>query len=459
MNAPSVLNPLTTLPQLWELAQLARQASSDRELGFLLVNQTLALVEYRQAVLWLRDEDVYTLSGVVQIEANAPYVLWVRQVARHLSSVAADQPSVFTAQDLPELLAKDWEDWWPAHALWIPDGLSQDKGLCHGGTLWIRESPWLAEDLTKLQAWSPVWWHAFRALHKSTVTTWSGWLGRMRRWLNPLPDVAWHRQRRHRLAMLTVAVLLLPVRLSVLAPGELVPAHPLVMRSPLDAVIDNFQVQPNQLVKKDQPLFSFDQALINSRTEVAQQLLATAQAEYRQTYQMALSDAKSKAQLALLAGKIEEKRAELAFAQEQQHRTTVLAPQAGIVLMDDPSEWIGKPVAVGERILRIATPGDIEIEAWIPLNDAIELPEKASVNLYLNASPLSPVSAQMRYLAHDAVQRPDGTYAYRLRASLSESTDHRVGLKGTVRVQGTWAPLMYAVLRRPIAAVRIYWGM
>ena len=35
----------------WDLARKARQAGSDRELGFLLVNETLALVPYRQAAL------------------------------------------------------------------------------------------------------------------------------------------------------------------------------------------------------------------------------------------------------------------------------------------------------------------------------------------------------------------------------------------------------------------------
>lgn len=70
------------------------------------------------------------------------------------------------------------------------------------------------------------------------------------------------------------------------------------------------------------------------------------------------------------------------------------------------------------------------------------------------ASPLSPVEASLRYLAHDAVERPDGNYAYRLRATLTEPTGHRVGLKGTARLQGRWVPLAYWVLRRPLASVR-----
>ena len=219
-------------------------------------------------------------------------------------------------------------------------------------------------------------------------------------------------------------------------------------------MIDTFHIQPNQKVVKGQPLFGFDEALIQSRLDVSRQALATAEAEYRQTAQQALTDPKSKAQLVILTGRIEEKRAEAGFLADQLGRARVLAPQDGITLFDDPSEWIGRPVTVGERIMRIATPADVEVEAWVPLADAIPLAEQASVSLYLNASPLSPIDAKVRYYAHDAVERPDGNHAYRLRARLHSPTDHRVGLKGTARIQGRWVPLAYWVLRRPLAAIR-----
>ena len=57
---------LNALSQIWALSCLARDARSDRELGFLLVNQTQSLASYRQAVLWLEDSGVYTLSGWCQ---------------------------------------------------------------------------------------------------------------------------------------------------------------------------------------------------------------------------------------------------------------------------------------------------------------------------------------------------------------------------------------------------------
>jgi multidrug efflux pump subunit AcrA (membrane-fusion protein) len=248
------------------------------------------------------------------------------------------------------------------------------------------------------------------------------------------------------------------VRLSVLAPGELVPSEPAVIRAPFEGVVAGFLVKPNETVQAGTPLFSFDDATVATRLEVARQALATAEAEYRQATQQALGDARYKAQLVVIAGKIEEKRAELAFLQGQLERSRVLSPRAGIALFDDPAEWVGKPVVTGERILRVAAPDRMEVEAWLALDDAIPLAAGAPVTLYLNASPFQPVDAKLRFVAHDAVLRPEGTYAYRVRAELVDPPRHRIGLKGTAKLSGGWVPLGYWMLRRPIAAVRQFLG-
>jgi hypothetical protein len=65
----------------------------------------------------------------------------------------------------------------------------------------------------------------------------------------------------------------------------------------------------------------------------------------------------------------------------------------------------------------------------------------------------------VRYVAHDAVPRPDGSYAYRVRARLDGRADQRVGLKGTAKLSGGWVPLAYWMLRRPLATIRQHIGL
>lgn len=424
------------------LSHRARQAADAVELGFIAVNDTHALVPYRQAALWTEEKGVCAASGVVQLEANAPYVQWLNGVCRYLSSSGQNGGPVDAAQ-LPQNLSADWDAWLPAFGLWLPL-----KSV--GGLILARDAPWQKTEVALLTEWMDVWRHAWGAQRKHSPSPWwRDWREMLRK-----TDQPWWKQSRIRLAIAIGALLFIPVRLTVLAPGELVPADPTIIRAPLDGVVGTFHVKPNQLVKAGHPLFDFDDAPLRSKLEVAQQALTSAEAEYRQAAQLAVSDAKYKGQPAVLMGKVEERRADAVYMQGQLERAHMVAPRDGIVLFDDPSEWIGKPVSTGERIMRVAAPEDVEVEAWLALGDAIPLEQDAPVSLYLNASPLTAVSARVRYVAYEAVQRSDGNFAYRVRASLEHKTDQRVGLKGTAKLSGRWVPLVYWVVRRPLAAVR-----
>ena len=459
---PADHSPVLTLI---DLIGRARNARSAAELRFLLVNDTHALTNYRQSALWFAESGLESLSGLVQVEANAPYAHWLAKV---LPVCSATMPNggAFDANSLPNELGEEWEEWLPSQAFWLP--LTQGGGsdsVASGGLLLARDMQWTQQDGLMLAEWAQAWSHAWHAFHGGT-TGFS--LTKIFRRLDrgsagEASSAPQQRRSLWRVCSLALMVVLLalttlPVRLSVLAPSELVPVKPDIVRAQLEGVVDAFYVQPNQQVRQGQPLFSFDDALIRSRLKVARQGLATAETEYRQAVQQSLTDGRARTTLSTLIGRIEEKRTEASFALEQLQRAQVLSPRAGVVLFDDPTEWIGRPVALGERIMRVATIEDVEVEVWLGLADAIPLPPNARVWVYLNASPLDPVSAQLRYLSHDAIQRPDGSYAYRMRATLNEPTTHRVGLKGTARVEGQSVSFAYWVIRRPWAAVRAIVG-
>lgn len=446
-------NPLLAL---LDLCHRARAAAGSEELAFIAVNDTRLLTPYRQAALCFQEQGVKALSGVLQPESNAPYVQWLLQVQSHLLAQSGEgKPCRLLAADLPDALAAEWAEWLPPHVLWLPLMASErHPGSQPGGLLLAGEARWSDEELVLLGEWRDAWLHAWLAQFQSP--RWSPrqwWRDLLTWWRQPRPG-RWWQQRPKQLLIGLVLLLFFPVRLTVLAPGDLVPANPAVIRAPLDGVIGQFHVQPNENVKLGQLLFSFDEAPITSRLEVARQALATAETEYRQFAQLALSDSKLKAQLALLLGKIGERRAEAEYLEGQFERSRVVAPQEGIVIFDDPSEWIGKPVQTGERVMRVAAANEIEIEAWVPIGDAIPLEQGAAVKLYLAASPLTSVTGKLRYLNHDAVPRPDGAYAYRARAVLESGAGQRIGLKGTAKLHGGWVPFAYWVLRRPLASIR-----
>lgn len=429
---------------LLHLSRRVRQAESLVELRFIAVNETHALTPYRQAALWLEQGNELTLSGVVSPEANAPYTQWLQRVFRSLASRPAEGPIAITAESLEPQDAAEWQEWLPAQAVWAP--LRSAAGPI-GGLIFARDEPWTPFDFQLLAEWTHIWRHEYEAR-----TAKSSRKSRFRTgfWRSP-----WKR-----VAAVIVLCALIPVRLTVLAPGELVPNHPSVIRAPLEGTVDRFFVTPNQRVKSGEPLFQLDLTTLSSRLAVAQQELATAEAEYRQSAQQAVFEARSKSQLATLQGHISERQTELAYLQSQLQRAQIVAPRDGVVLVDDASEWIGKPVITGEKVMTVADEYDVQVEAWLAPGDLIDMPSGTSVTLYLNAAPLKPLSAKLIYAAHEAVARPDGSFAYRLRAQLAPDEEgHRVGLKGTARISGGWVPLMYWVMRRPLATVRPYIGL
>ena len=459
------------LATLVHLGRRAREAGSLVELRFVAVNETHALTPYRQAALWFCGDSpaggrLAALSGVATIEGNAPYVMWLTQLFKATAS-QGDEPVQLLQPDAlaPDLVAQ-WAEWLPADVVLVRlPPIARFNGAL---LLLARDQTWSQVDLALLADWGAMLGQAF-GLH-GPASFWSrvGLSGRAR------TSSPWHAPGggfatgfRHWLArrsltqlglILTFAAAMIPVHTTVLAPAELVPLSPSVIRAPMDGIVDKVLVRPNQTIKAGEALLEFDRISLESRLQVAASALATSQAEYRNRAQRALFDAESKAQLAVIQGQIEEKRAEVEYLRSLAGRALVTAPRDGVVLFGDATEWVGRPVATGERVMVVADPSLAEIEAWLSPGDAVPLAIGSSVLLYLNADPTAPLKARLRYVAHEAIARPDGNYAYRVRAELMPGERGRVGLKGSAKLTGERALLGYWILRRPLAQARAWIG-
>ena len=510
--------PIPTPIILINLAQQARKAESDKALQFLVVNQTHQLVPYLLGALWIEDEGVVLQSGVSFVERNSPYIMWLNGICAKL----IEQPACEVLPEmLDDAQIEEWGTYLPANAYWLPiSGGKRKAGLLLARETEFTESevPFLKEwvdiwsyswnrmdaptvygELTRIwirfqkyvPSWDEVKLYALqvyagakivyedyrnnpqqiipqaRKFYEDTIA-WikSSWTWLRAQGVDGTRDVViteakaiWHDKKR-RWTWLIWIFLLFPVRLTVLVPGELVPANPAIIRVPIEGIVDEFYVTPNQEVVKGQPLFNLDLTSLLSRLQVAEQETQIATQEYRQSSLQGLTDSKSRGLLVPQEGKAAEKKMEADYIKELLNKAKIVAPRDGIVLFDDPSEWIGKPVQAGEKVMVVATAGDVEIEGWIPVGEAIELPKDSSVTLYLNAMPFSPVTGSLRYEGHEPIQRPDGGYAYRVRASLAAGEKGpRVGLKGTAKVHGQFVPLSYWVLRRPLSSLRQFLGI
>ena len=135
------------LATLVHLERRARGAGTLAELGFVLVNETIGLVAYRQAVLLgraRRGREILAMSGIPEPASDAPFPVWIRAVLRHLDADPEPKCRAVTAADLPAALAADWGAWLPAFLIVVP---LRRQGLAFGVLALAREDPPTGADL------------------------------------------------------------------------------------------------------------------------------------------------------------------------------------------------------------------------------------------------------------------------------------------------------------------------
>lgn len=453
MNARLSGAPDARLGLLLQLEQRVRRCADLDELTFLIVNETHGLAPYRQAALWLRggsgDGRVAAWSGLAQPDQHAPLNAWLTALlARTATANRHVETLTPTAGDQAM-----WDEHLPAHALRLPldiDGAAQDAPCGAALVIW-RDTPWTGAEEAMLAAFGDAAAHAWRAL---TPRAAPGVRNRLRDTFRKL-------HRNWRIALIAIPVLLcIPVRQSVLAPAEIVAKSPAMVRAPLSGVVDEILVKPNQPVHAGDVVARLDARELRARLESSRQALAVASAELRQSQQMAVFDEKSKASLGILNGKREQAENDQDYLESALARTELRAERDGIALFDNTSDLLGKPVTIGERIMMIADPKQVELEVELPVGDAIPLPADAPIKLFLNAAPASPLPATLTYVGYRAAPTPDGGLAYRVRAALDATSNPyaRVGQRGSAKLYGERTLLGMYVLRKPLAAMRTWLG-
>jgi multidrug efflux pump subunit AcrA (membrane-fusion protein) len=427
-----------------------REAETPAALAFVLVNAARRLIAYDRALLLRCGAGGWravAASGASQIDRASPLI-------RRLERTAADKSFAARARTLHEMDFPPTtdDDGGPDQALggrplWVPlialtggpggtEGGGQDDGLI--GALWLdRTEPWREAEAALLTELASAAAHAFHALEG----------GRRRR-----PPV---RRLALGLSVAAVLALFLPAQRAALAPVEIVARDAETVAAPIDGVIRSFEVRPNRRVEVGDALFTLDDTDRRARFEVAAKALDVARVEHRQASQGALGGKRDASKLAALEAQIALKEIELDNARQQLERTKARAGRSGVALLPDAQDYIGRPVAAGERVMQVADPREIEARAWLAAHDVLPVADGAAVRVFLDADPLRPLDGRVVRIHHEAEETPTGM-AYRVMIALNPAQENapRIGARGTARIDGDRAPLFWYLFRRPVAALR-----
>jgi hypothetical protein len=433
--------------QLLQIEQQVRRCETFTELCFVMVNTTRSLVSYEQAAYLSGNElerlTLAALSDLSLIDRTTPFCAWVEQVARLINeSNSAAKTHLLEPAAWPIELLNDLSEFSPPNMLWLPLFIPAKPNQRVGVLLLAKSTAWTEKEIGLLQHLASSYAHALHFFASK-----SGW----RYWSKQLLS--------KRVQLVTAVTLLLasfiPVRLTVLAPAEIIAKEPFMITSAIAGAVSEVLVKPGDIVHKGQPVVLMDKTEFKGHYDVAQRELERAQAELRTAEQAGYVDSRKKSELAELESQVQLKSIELSYLKTKLAQTDIIADQAGIAVLDDPEQWKGRPVVMGERILSVADPSKIQLEVRLPVKDAISLSRGNQVTFYLDTDPLNPIPFVVDYSSFEPSLTPDQIVAYRIVAdSTVDTTAPRIGLRGTAKLYGEKVSLAYYLFRRPITFVR-----
>jgi hypothetical protein len=431
----------------------ARQCGDLRALRYAIVNSTVKLAQFDHALLveptpsgaWA----VSLASNVSTIDRQASLVAAVTRWVGHPRHATALSRAETRQLDL-DVEMKLWEI---DHAtipfpngVWLPIKLRDGQPVA--ALLALKTEKWRAQQTALLIPLADTYGHAWAALLPQSKSSFQ----HLRRSVINA-RAAWG------IGIAVLLAMLLPVPLSALAPAEVVAREPALVTAPIEGVIGEILAPPGAWVAQGATIAKFVDVKLRNDAEVARRSRAVAEARYFKTVQSAVSSQKDAQDLAVAKAELEVAKAELDYAEELLKRTEIHAGQAGLLIYSAKSDWIGKPISVGEKIMEIGDPARSEIMIELPISDAITLKPGGKVSLFLDGDPLQAIAGEITHTSYRPTLTAEQQIAFRLHAKFSDGTARRIGLRGIARVSGEPVSLGFYLFRRPIAALRQRFGL
>ncbi len=448
MNTPDPsTQSLTQLLALMNQLHLkAFTAASNNALIFIILNETRKLVAYDRALLWTVKNGRPTcmgISGQTHPESESPVI---RDVAAHLKTLKTlDEPQVIDLKG------------------YMPGSTSVQKDVAPGipSGLWM---PVKEEGKTVLGLWLERWKAPGWTQEEIKVLT-HLLIGYGAAWARHRPLVGFSWPTAQTIAITTAVVLiilfLIPVPLRVVAPCEIVANQPVLVTAPLEGIVAKMDIKPGETVTEGQDLFTYDKRVPLQELKIAEKQVEVTNAQLNRVLTLGLSDQTSLSETAVWKSQLAKDNMELDLARYHASQLDVKAPSSGVAIFDNPDEWRGKPVKVGERVLVLSKPGNTKVRIWIPDRDNVAIDKNRPVKVVLNISPLTSYYANLSYISDFSVLTDKGIPSFAGEAEWppGEQPDVKLGLKGSAILYGENVSLLYWIIRKPWARLREIIGL
>lgn len=459
-QVPSVLGSVGTSQQSNALnsaaVRLLRLESDLRKIrtqvawGLFIANETRQVTQSQQTFVFRGDEArslrVVAASSTANVDRSAPLVVWMESIVRALDRRSEIQAArEFDATSIGVEPGIDLPAYPLRFMFWLP--FFDLDGRVMGGMLQAKSRPWIESEIVLSNHVADACAHALIALGSSSVRS-----RRLRALKAGHVGIAL-------LAALCIGAI--PVSMTALAPVEVVPKGAFVVAAPIEGVIDKILVAPNEHVKRGQVLLRFSDTVLRNRLEIAERETLVAEARVKKAGQLAFVDARGRHELGIAQAELELRKTERDYASELLERSVLRADREGVAIFSDPRDLVGRPVSVGERLMEVADPNEVEFRVDLPASDAIVIREGARVKVFLDSDPLGTIEARLVRADYQARVRENQVLAFKLLATGVDLKPGkaRLGVRGTAQVYSDRVSLMLYLFRRPFSAVRQWIGV
>jgi hypothetical protein len=386
-----------------------------------------------------RGWSVISATGAAQVDPDSPASQWMASLLTDKLPVQPGAAGVIGPFEVEQDTGKT-----PYQAVILDLSRGSTKPRRLGAVLLLATAPWRPAQLQLLSQLAGTAAHAWSALE-------------------PVSRKALSRATRSvgfgACAAILAALVVVPVPMTALAPTRVVAVEPTVIAAPIDGVIDDILVKPNDAVREGMPLLRYNDLALAAKADTADRELKVADAKAKRLAMAAFTSADAKREMAIAEAERELKRVERDFALDQLQRSRMVAPRAGVALYGDRRDWVGRPVATGERIMEIGDPARVEMQLDLPVEDAIAMAIGQKVSVFLDTAPLSPVAATVSRINHEPRPLEGKGLAFSIHATITDGQTAPLGVRGTAHIRGESVPLGLFLFRRPISYLRQWLGL
>lgn len=445
-QAEHIQNTLITIQRL---TLKAVNASSLQNLIFIILNDTFQAIKYDRAILFRREQnkvEILGVSGQANINARTELASRLKTLVQKLQKPLEQR--ILKGDDFSSL--EEWnyiQSLRPSTIYWVPfKAGTEELGL------------WL-EIYDDLQAAKHFEMHA-PLLKEMVAPAYAAAWGKIHHPFRKIVSYCTLKNLGIASALFLALLLIIPVHLRIVAPCEVVAAETFIVTAPLDGIIEKVNVRSGQEVIKNQILYEFDKKVPTYKYRSISKEVEILAAELNQAYALGINSDAEASKLSLLDLKLKKSKVDLAYVLQQLDLLMGKSPISGLVSIDSPDDWRGRPVKIGEKIMLINNQGETKLKIWIPERDHIAFDFDLPIRVFLNSIPSKTFEAKILFISPE-VKVTDGELpSFEAEAEWLNVEEYpNLGLKGSAVIYGERVSIFYYIFRKPIGALRQFMGI